>query len=246
MLHRNDQPQQYSQMIQASPMSPIIDPYSQQDMSYPRPQMQPTYTMMPPMDYADFDDGVATEQSFGDSYDDYTGDYFSDLYDDDDDYYGWYGYDDDNQWSEDQGSCSAECGVSSFRSHNRMAGERVIGGDKAKDESFPWVVRVGGGCTGGTVCGATIISPRLLASAFHCTINSRQSRRVPCDHSDGQRYAIVGAHNLRTGGMRMPITEVRYPPGAPFREGHKESHDFALMVLQQPLIWSKEGKMLKC
>ena len=42
---------------------------------------------------------------------------------------------------------------------------------------FPWVVRVGGGCTGGTVCGATIISPRLLASAFHCTINSKRSRQ---------------------------------------------------------------------
>ena len=141
MLHRNDdfpvaydQPQQYSQMIKTYP---IVDPYSQQDMSYPwtMQQMQPTYPFTPPRDYGDFDDTTGKESSFGDSYEDYLDDYFSDLnsHEDDDFYYDWYGYDDDNQWSEDQGSCSAECGVTSFRSHNRMAGERVIGGDQASD-----------------------------------------------------------------------------------------------------------------
>ena len=77
---------------------------------------------------------------------------------------------------------------------------------------------------------------------FWQKIFTHEVRKVPCDHSDGRRYAIVGAHDLQEGGMRMPITEVRYPPGAPFREGRRESHDFALMVLQQPLKWSAEGR----
>ena len=77
---------------------------------------------------------------------------------------------------------------------------------------------------------------------FWQKIFTHEVRKVPCDHSDGRRYAIAGAHDLQEGGMRMPITEVRYPPGAPFREGRRESHDFALMVLQQPLKWSAEGR----
>ena len=259
MLHRNDdfpvayddQPQvdQYSPMIQANPMS---DLYVQQDASYPV-AMQHSYPFITPTDYGDFDDSVGTEESSGENYD-----YFRDFFNRNGvNYDGWYGGNDDDYPSfydasyyddydpgENQRTCSAECGVASFRnSGNRMAGERVIGGEHAKAAMFPWVVRVGGGCTGGTVCGATIISPRLLASAFHCTINSKRSRREPCDHSDGRRYAIVGSHDLRAGGLRVPITEVRYPPGAPFREGSPESHDFALMVLQEPLKWSAEGRM---
>ena len=258
MLHRNDdfpvaydeaQVDQYSPMIQALPMS---DLYVQQEASYPVVSQQ-SYPFIFPKDYGDFDDSVGTEESSGETYyDDYFRDFFNDV-----NYEDWYGYDDDypssyyddydpsDQWPENQGTCSAQCGVTSFQnSGNRMAGERVIGGDKAKAAMFPWVVRVGGGCTGGTVCGATIISPRLLASAFHCTINSKRSRTEPCDHSDGRRYAIVGSHDLQAGGLRVPITEVRYPPGAPFREGSTESHDFALMVLQQPLKWSKAGRIL--
>ena len=153
MLHRNDDfpvayddqyQDQYSQMIQAVPMS---DLYTQQDASYPV-AMYPTYPFIPPMDYGDFDDSVGTEQSSGDFYEDYLGDYFRDIYSNDVSYYdggsygGWYGdgdssyydYDPRGQMSEeDQGSCSAECGVTSFQSGNRMAGERVIGGDKVRD-----------------------------------------------------------------------------------------------------------------
>ena len=147
MLHRNDDfpvayddqyQDQYSQIIQAVPMS---------DASYPV-TMYPTYPFIPPMDYGDFDDSVGTEQSSGDFYEDYLGDYFRDMSSNDVSYYdggsydGWYGDGDSSYYdydprgqglSEDQGTCSAECGVTSFQSGNRMAGERVIGGDKVRD-----------------------------------------------------------------------------------------------------------------
>ena len=153
MLHRNDDipvvayddqfQNRYSQMIQAVPMSEL---YTQQDASYPV-TMYPTYPFIPPMDYGDFDDSVGTEQSSGDFYEDYLGDYFRDINTNDvssydgGSYDGWYGDGDSSYYDyyprdqrpEDQGSCSAECGVTSFQSGNRMAGERVIGGDKVRD-----------------------------------------------------------------------------------------------------------------
>ena len=218
-------------------------------MSYPGTMQYLSPPLITQRDYVDFDDAGTEEstrekeQAFGDSFDDY----FKDLVDDWSYYYDDLGYyDNSGQFPDDaSGGCSSECGVTSFQTGNRMAGERVIGGDKAEAASFPWVVRIRGGCTGGTVCGGTIISARLVASAFHCAINTHESRREPCDHSDGRRYAIVGAHDLGEGGRRVAIIDVRHPPGAPYTHNRKDSHDFALMVLERPLKWSAEGEMIK-
>ena len=142
---------------------------------------------------------------------------------------------------------SCECGRSSQEKQvnrivNRMnKGERVIGGKEATAHLFPWIVRLGGGCAGG-LCGGSLITRRLIATAFHCTL-SEDDKTKPCDHSDGKRVAIIGAHDISKQNMEVPIIAVKTPPHAtkPITQKNPESHDFALVVLESPVQWNDKG-----
>ena len=69
----------------------------------------------------------------------------------------------------------------------------------------------------------------------------------PCDHSSLKRVAIVGAHVVEQGdisgggGIVIPISDALVPPHGSYESSNPESHDFALMVLNEPVTYSDKG-----
>ena len=66
----------------------------------------------------------------------------------------------------------------------------------------------------------------------------------PCDHSDGRRYAIIGAHELmrpRSKHLRISIIDVLTPKIVKDRLSDY-FHDFALCILELPVQWTDKGK----
>jgi len=121
-------------------------------------------------------------------------------------------------------------------------GNRISGGSEAQANQFPWVVRIVGGCAAG-YCGGTLISPRLVLSAYHCTYHPEsEDTSKPCDHSDGRRLAVLGQHEFHhekiASYYTIPIIDVKYPPNQLFRLGTYDSHDFAVLVLSTPAQFS--------
>ena len=97
----------------------------------------------------------------------------------------------------------------------------------------------------GTTCGGSLLSKRIIASAFHCTVKSSVSKKKSCDHSDGKRVAIIGAHDVYTeSSLKISITDIKAPPNVPFNQYKKESNDFALMILKDPVQWNEKGKYI--
>jgi len=127
------------------------------------------------------------------------------------------------------------------------AKNRVIGSIETRPHEFPWMVRIQGGCQGGT-CGGALISPRLVLSAYHCTWSTAvppYDGSTPCDHRDERRVAIIGQHdinNFRSNHHNtIPIIDVKYPNHGKhvFRQGDYDTHDFAILVLKYPAKFSK-------
>jgi len=120
--------------------------------------------------------------------------------------------------------------------------EEIIGGKIATVHEFPWMVRIERGCAIGT-CGGALISPRLVLTAFHCTIDPLIRVYKPCDHSDEKRVAVLGNPNIEDNSTRVeiPITNVFYPPGAGLLEDLRNTtdHDFAMVVLKRPVTFSE-------
>ena len=77
-------------------------------------------------------------------------------------------------------------------------------------------------------CSGSLISSKFVATAFHCT---SFDGKTPCDHSDGKRVAVIGAHSTKDDAERISIIKVLYPPNI-------SSHDFAICVLKHPAKWS--------
>ena len=57
----------------------------------------------------------------------------------------------------------------------------------------------------------------------------------------------MGAHVVEQGdisgggGIVIPISDALVPPHGSYDAGNKESHDFALMVLNEPVTYSDKG-----
>ena len=127
---------------------------------------------------------------------------------------------------------------------------RIIGGSDAVPHSYPWIVRILGGCSE-SVCGGSLVSRRIIATAFHCTANVMKNIGQSCDHSDGKTIAIVGAHDVdvvkfvnneeyRSSLYTIPIIDVKSPPHAGFKHEDTKSHDFAIMILEKPVQWNEK------
>ena len=147
-------------------------------------------------------------------------------------------------------SDSCRCGVSSLarRKISRLypitKKERIIGGAESPPHGFPWLVRLKGGCAA-SKCGGALISARLIATAFHCTDDNNGDPYVPCDHSDGKRVAVIGAHDISSTNeesqFTIPIIDVQSPPDRKLRFKVPDSHDFAVAILKYPVTWSTHG-----
>jgi len=118
----------------------------------------------------------------------------------------------------------------------------ISGGREAIPHQYPWIVRLVGGCAG--PCAGTLVSPRVVLSAFHCTVNARKSHTESCDHSDGKRLAVLGRHeilpHIMSSYKTIPIIKVFTPPNAPFTLNDDKSHDFSLLLLKHPAEYSSK------
>ena len=66
---------------------------------------------------------------------------------------------------------------------------------------------------------------------------------TPCDHSDEKRLAVLGRHEFKFRDLSkyytIPIIQVKTPPHVWFTFRDKESHDFALLILKEPVKFSR-------
>ena len=82
------------------------------------------------------------------------------------------------------------------------------------------------------------MSPRVVLTAYHCTVEIGGSSNQPCDHSDGKRLAIVGRHKIEyhlvSTYETIPVIQALAPPHGNLRTHDVRTHDFALLLLQRP------------
>jgi len=119
--------------------------------------------------------------------------------------------------------------------------KEIIGGRVAKPHEYPWIVRLTGGCPR-SLCAGTLVSPRIILSAYHCTVPSGATKT--CDHSDGERLAVFGRHEINLNYIRnyktIPVINVFAPPYAHLRTHDYRTHDFALLLLQHPAKYTSK------
>jgi len=133
----------------------------------------------------------------------------------------------------DTGSCN--CGMGMPRSEF----EEISGGTDAPPTAFPWIVRLVDGCPR-SLCAGTLVSPKVVLSAYHCTVTIGDPSNQACDHSDGKRLAVLGSHVFQYQHLhtyeKIPVIQVLAPPHAPLDpyDDRTDDHDFALLVLQYP------------
>merc|ERR1712243_357274 len=81
----------------------------------------------------------------------------------------------------------------------RCETNEVHNGVTAKPHKYPWIVRLLGGCLG--PCAGTLVSPRVILSAFHCTVSPRTNLPPKDTKSCRKRLAILGRHEIHMDSL---------------------------------------------
>ena len=112
--------------------------------------------------------------------------------------------------------------------------DRIINGEEAIPNEFPWMAALveKGGHT--PFCGGAIISTKHVITAGHCTVKD--------DVEDIE--VLVGEHDLLRAGdqsMRYRLKRViEHPNLAMYRRGYRDTDwDYAILVLRERLRFSK-------
>jgi len=125
-----------------------------------------------------------------------------------------------------------------------------IAGIDAEPNEFPWMVRLLSDCDSSGrfhLCGGSLISPRLILTAFHCTCNFFLEGK-PVDYKKVKIKALLGAHDIRTPnactgakviGVKFPSNPKPYSKeleqlGKP----QNDRHDIAMYILEKPVTYS--------
>ena len=137
-----------------------------------------------------------------------------------------------------------------------LLSERVIGGEISRRDRYPWTVRVVWVCLGPrgllkvTTCSASLVTPKLLASATHCFSESpeRLTVSLTCSRSSegelaGQLMVDTGVNsaNVPDKGKLYKIKKIIAGEGhCPFSDfGDSNCADFCLILLQRPITFTK-------
>jgi trypsin len=111
---------------------------------------------------------------------------------------------------------------------NRVINVGIVGGTAAAPGQFPWIV---GLVTHGEpnaydalFCGGTVIAPRVVITAAHCTI----------DESPETMEVVVGRTRMSQGriGKRVAVSAIFNHPGY---DGNRYTNDIALVQLAEPV-----------
>jgi len=127
---------------------------------------------------------------------------------------------------------------------------RISGGAEARSNMYPWMVRIRQKCYRKTetyisFCGGSLVSPRVVLSAYHCP----QTRFSNCE----KPLAILGAHTILSKRSFsdeedvIEIEEALYPEFAaddmreasPYGSSY-DNHDFQLYVLSKPARYTSK------
>ncbi|GIX69214.1 apolipoprotein(a) [Caerostris extrusa] len=130
-----------------------------------------------------------------------------------------------------------ECGVQAFMPKTVFDSDRMVGGEAAIPNSWPWQVSLQFPYSevNGHFCGGTLINAQWVLTATHCVANKPDP---------GQMKIVLGAHNKFT---RTPYEHVRYSdtviayPELLGQDMIKASFndDISLIKLNAPVIFSK-------
>ncbi|XP_030387946.1 trypsin 3A1 [Scaptodrosophila lebanonensis] len=102
---------------------------------------------------------------------------------------------------------------------------RIVGGSEASISYFPHQVSIQMGTR--HACGGSILTNRIILTAAHCVR----------EYSKPQLYFVrAGSDEWARGGSFVGVR--RIIPHAQFEEPTRLNHDIALLLLQQPLVYS--------
>ena len=73
-----------------------------------------------------------------------------------------------------------------------------------------------------------------------------------CDHSNLERKVLLGSHEDTLESRRkddaivIPIKDAVVPPGGRYEDDDPNTHDFVLLILNEPAKFSDKGMVLYC
>ena len=136
---------------------------------------------------------------------------------------------------------------------NALEDERIVGGVEAERHAYPWTVRLGiiNATYCDNYCDGTIICPKFVMTAWHCTGKTNPPKLHPAD----QLRVLVGGHN-QSGFPYWDLPEERdatqvqhkvlkihrHPKGVVDEIQNIFDYDFALLELREPIQFGKGAR----
>merc|ERR1712142_99375 len=148
-------------------------------------------------------------------------------------------------WESKAKGNNAEC-TCGQANEKKTTMSRISGGARTTPHRFPWMVRIRDGCRGfhSGVCGGSLVSPKVVLSAYHCAARYGRYYDDLCDPSDIKSYAYLGMHRAdrayRDYEERIPIIRTLHPANANIYLWGNQHHDFLMYVLEKPAKYTNK------
>merc|ERR1712198_196125 len=126
-----------------------------------------------------------------------------------------------------KGSIGCNCGIPTTRSSRKIDGNnRIIDGEDAKVNEYPWMVSLVYWNFPFHFCGGTLISSRHVLTAAHCVVNKR-----PQDIG-----VSLGEHNIKD--QEFNIVKVTDILNHPQYNAGTMKYDFSILTIEEKVIFS--------
>ncbi|KAG8176249.1 hypothetical protein JTE90_021347 [Oedothorax gibbosus] len=132
---------------------------------------------------------------------------------------------------------SLDCGVQAIQPNLSYAADRMVGGNEAVPNSWPWQVSLQTRTTepNGHFCGGAVINAQWILTASHCVAGAPHP---------GQIKIVLGSHGKYT---KTPYEQIRYSAKViayPNLEGDQikqfdMNHDISLIKMNAPITFNK-------